>query len=1666
MSSDPVNSQSYWNRRFAEDWESASGPQQTLFFAELFAKEVPGWLRRFVSAEVRSLCDVGCAQGQGLDFLRRHFGIQKATGVDFSRVAVAQAAANFRECSFTVVDLRTDELLEADFIFCSNVLEHFSRAEQRMVLEKLIDAARIATAFLIPFREFHRDREHLLTYDYDGLPLSRNGAYLAFARIVDTAHYPGSQWFGEQLLCVYVTEDIVIPANDSTDSSLNDYLADQQLHFARMLKQSPGNDSKLAGLTSAAILGLQDLPRIGSLLPSPRGLEAAQAIRAASEKATSSGGPLEVGGLGRSIGITAPRPTMTRVETEIRGQLDRNERFQKGYARMLAEAQHTMALAAAEQRKNIRQAELRIEAIRRQDEARIKEAEAAVRQACQERDRATQEATEANRLLARLQAEGARSDRERDSNQNELQTRVVTLRTSLEQVEESRAELAHQLRRNERFQKGYARMLAEAQHTMALAAAEQRKNIRQAELRIEAIRRQDEARIKEAEAAVRQACQERDRATQEATEANRLLARLQAEGARSDRERDSNQNELQTRVVTLRTSLEQVEESRAELAHQLRRRDLKFRAGSALHWSLAALESQTPELLRRVVRPFYVPVYNALFPDGNKPYETPLAPLVENGEAPQGESKPESPGRRGALPDRIGLDRQLARSRPKVSVVLPVWNHADLLGDSIQSVLTQTHANLELILVDDGSDEDLRPILQPFRSDPRLVAIRIAHQGLPQALNAGFRRATGDLWTWTSADNLMRPRMLETLVQFLLERPDVDMTFGNMDLIDEEGRPLVDSDYRTACQDPEATNCLRLPRAIEPLSIVADNFIGAAFLYRAEAARAVGEYSAHLIGVEDYDYWLRMTAAGVIEHVGRSEPIYSYRVHPRTLSVTRREEIIDKVEKLIVHNQERVRRCRRRFKVLIARAGSEPTLAQTVTELAEAFSWQGHDVTFLESGDAEPMRKWTQSLDPEDKAITIFFSAESLHRFHPSGAAENRSVMHVIWSASGMLPSIPERYLQSTWIVTDNPGAAAQLPPELSQRWSRLFPTRFSTPTELSVCVKARAAAYPLWDLPEFTDPLWLYLGPMTDTDVDWEALASLVRDGTAGTLLLISTTPEEISNPQQHLPVSDRVKYLGWKPAKQWYPYLSRATVLLAPWADDADPNNAWHDTIHAYLAAAKPILATPAIRKIGHGNAPNLIVRMPHEFATAVAAQERLCADELAADRYRHSISPRAIVKRLTGAANAAWLERPPASTSPFENKHAVRSRSGTRTTRYLIETSTLHRGGLERVVADLAASFKRNHIDVSIAVTGKAGDIAQECRQMDIPVYADVGSQTAFGDLLRRSAPDLLVSHFSTIGPPVAWQAGIPVVSYWHNCFVWMSEQRERDFRQNDLYVSHYVAVSKAVSQNFSERFGILPDKITAIPNGVCIDRLQRKTDAVAPLIDRTSLGLKQDDFVLLNVSSFYGTKAQIHALSALRQVLSDCPKLRLLFLGDKGDPTYYQIVVDKIDEWGLTDHVRICEPTDHIHDYYRMADGFVLASITEGWSLAKTEAMYFGLPMILTRVGGAEEVVDSNDIGILIDPPCVELAGLTPTRAWELALNETAPNLDQLAAAMRDFYERSSFWKHRGLSGRTKVGEKYDMKIVSQEHLRLLHSVLYKHTGKGLPTWTNPAEAGTY
>src|SRR5208282_3270681 len=106
------------------------------------------------------------------------------------------------------------------------------------------------------------------------------------------------------------------------------------------------------------------------------------------------------------------------------------------------------------------------------------------------------------------------------------------------------------------------------------------------------------------------------------------------------------------------------------------------------------------------------------------------------------------------------------QSTPMISIVLPTYNHVQLLPVSVQSILGQTVSNFELIIVDDGSTDGTRKYLGSL-TDPRLVIISQPNMHLPNALNTGFDRARGKYLTWTSDDNYCSPMFLEMLVATL-----------------------------------------------------------------------------------------------------------------------------------------------------------------------------------------------------------------------------------------------------------------------------------------------------------------------------------------------------------------------------------------------------------------------------------------------------------------------------------------------------------------------------------------------------------------------------------------------------------------------------------------------------------------------------------------------------------------------------------------------------------------------------------------------------------------------------------------------------------------------------------------------------------------------------------
>jgi glycosyltransferase involved in cell wall biosynthesis len=209
--------------------------------------------------------------------------------------------------------------------------------------------------------------------------------------------------------------------------------------------------------------------------------------------------------------------------------------------------------------------------------------------------------------------------------------------------------------------------------------------------------------------------------------------------------------------------------------------------------------------------------------------------------------------------------------QPLVSIVLPTYKRAHLLAQAIRSVLAQTYANLELIIVDDNSPDDTADVVRSF-DDARIRYVKNdPNLKLPRALNRGFSLANGAFLTWTSDDNLYANNAIEKMVE-RLQTGGCDLVYADYYLFSEQdaaGRPLdIHHD--------------KLP-AKEQLG--KGNHIGACFMYTRAVYETVGEYDPELFLVEDYDYFIRIAQRFRLCHI--AEPLYYFRRDDATLYCSR-----------------------------------------------------------------------------------------------------------------------------------------------------------------------------------------------------------------------------------------------------------------------------------------------------------------------------------------------------------------------------------------------------------------------------------------------------------------------------------------------------------------------------------------------------------------------------------------------------------------------------------------------------------------------------------------------------------------------------------------------------------------------------------------------------------
>ena len=185
---------------------------------------------------------------------------------------------------------------------------------------------------------------------------------------------------------------------------------------------------------------------------------------------------------------------------------------------------------------------------------------------------------------------------------------------------------------------------------------------------------------------------------------------------------------------------------------------------------------------------------------------------------------------------------------PLISVIIPVYNGEKTIRETIESVLNQTFSNLELIVVNDGSQDSTLNIISSIK-DPRLQVLSHKNTGKSISRNRGIDKADGEFISFLDADDLWTPDKLEAQLKALQANPQAAVAYSWVDYIDENGDFFRSGNHITI--NGNAYEKMLIQNILEN---------GSNPLIRKQALTEVGYFSESLKHAEDWDMWLRLAA--------------------------------------------------------------------------------------------------------------------------------------------------------------------------------------------------------------------------------------------------------------------------------------------------------------------------------------------------------------------------------------------------------------------------------------------------------------------------------------------------------------------------------------------------------------------------------------------------------------------------------------------------------------------------------------------------------------------------------------------------------------------------------------------------------------------------------------
>ena len=227
---------------------------------------------------------------------------------------------------------------------------------------------------------------------------------------------------------------------------------------------------------------------------------------------------------------------------------------------------------------------------------------------------------------------------------------------------------------------------------------------------------------------------------------------------------------------------------------------------------------------------------------------------------------------------------QTISPHPKISIVTPSYNQAPFLEETIQSVLSQGYPDLEYVVMDGGSTDGSVEIIRRYEKQIAYWQSE-SDEGQSDALGRGFARSSGEILAWLNSDDTLVPGILIAVGGYFASHPDIDVVYGNINLVDPAGEPLYTA----------------YPLLDLRILVYENQFIPQqAMFWRRELYERVGGVNPKLRFAMDFELAMKFLLTGArVAKIPRV--LANYRFHPAAKSSTIRDvmeaELVDTISR-------------------------------------------------------------------------------------------------------------------------------------------------------------------------------------------------------------------------------------------------------------------------------------------------------------------------------------------------------------------------------------------------------------------------------------------------------------------------------------------------------------------------------------------------------------------------------------------------------------------------------------------------------------------------------------------------------------------------------------------------------------------------------------------------